>query len=118
VPALVAEGDWSRGIAPCASCHAGPHRARLSPPLRGQPEAYLSAELHAYADGRRRTDTMGRMRAYAARLDEAEIARLAAWYADAPPRATSEVAAASDPAAPTDASGPSAEAAQPQGERP
>jgi cytochrome c553 len=82
-PDLVHEGDWSRGLPPCASCHAGPERARMAPPLNGQPENYLASELRAYAEARRSTDTMGRMRAFAGRLSESEIDALARWYAQA-----------------------------------
>ncbi|MAM63002.1 c-type cytochrome [Maritimibacter sp. UBA3975] len=83
-PALVTQGDWSRGLAPCASCHSldpDTDRARTAPRLHGQPEAYLADQLRAYADGRRTSDPMGRMRAYSARLDTAEISDLAAYYA-------------------------------------
>ena len=80
---LVEDGDWSRGLAPCASCHAldPQDRARLAPRLHGQPETYLGAQLRAYADGTRRSDTMGRMRAYSERLSADDIAALAAYYA-------------------------------------
>lgn len=84
-PALVSEGDWERGIAPCSMCHGLEEdmRAPLSPLLHGQPRGYLAQELRAYADGSRRSDPMGRMRAYASRLTEGEIGALADWYAGA-----------------------------------
>ena len=81
---LVEEGDWSRGLPPCASCHAldaEDSRARLSPRLHGQPEAYLGDQLRAYADGTRESDPMGRMRAYSGLLTETEISDLARYYA-------------------------------------
>jgi cytochrome c553 len=81
--ALVEEGDWSRGLAPCASCHGieAEDRGRSAPRLHGQPAAYLSAQLRAYADGTRASDPMGRMRAFSARLTPAEIAAVADYYA-------------------------------------
>lgn len=81
---LVEDGDWSRGLPPCASCHAlapGNDRARLSPRLHGQPEAYLDDQLRAYADGTRASDPMGRMRAYSERLTPSEISALARYFA-------------------------------------
>lgn len=80
---LIAEGDWSRGLPSCASCHGmnEEDRARLAPRLHGHPEGYLARQLRAYADGTRQSDTMGRMRSFASRLTEAEIAALAAYYA-------------------------------------
>ncbi|ROU03775.1 c-type cytochrome [Histidinibacterium lentulum] len=82
-PALITEGDWERGLAPCSMCHGLEEdmRAQLAPLLHGQPRSYLAHELRAYADGTRRSDPMGRMRAYASRLTESEIGELAAWYA-------------------------------------
>lgn len=86
---LVFEGDWSRGLAPCASCHAmAPEdRARLSPRLHSHPAPYLTRQLRAYANGTRRSDTMGRMRAISSRLSEQEISELAAYYAAWQPEA-------------------------------
>ena len=81
---LVEDGDWSRGLAPCASCHSldpEDDRARLSPRLHGQPEAYLADQLRAYADGTRSSDPMGRMRGYSERLTPSEISALARYFA-------------------------------------
>ncbi len=83
--ALAINGDWDRGLAPCASCHVAPDEeavsARSAPWLHGQQERYLASTLRAYANGTRRTDPMGRMRAYAAMLSAEEIDALAAYYA-------------------------------------
>lgn len=89
---LVAEGDWDRGLPPCASCHAldPDERGRLMPRLHGHPAPYLARQLRAYASGERRSDTMGRMRAFAAELTEAEIDALAAYYAPRPPGAADD----------------------------
>ena len=89
--ALVTDGDWSRGLPPCASCHAldPADRARLSPRLHGHPAPYLARQLRAYADGSRQSGTLGRMQAYAAQLTEAEITELADYYAAWGPEAAS-----------------------------
>ncbi|MFA8386316.1 MAG: cytochrome c [Pelagibaca sp.] len=82
--ALVNEGDWSRGLPPCASCHAldpEDDRARAAPRIHGQPEAYLGQELRAYAEGTRRSGPMGRMQAFSQQLTPSEISALARYYA-------------------------------------
>lgn len=80
---LIEEGDWSRGLPSCASCHSldAAERGRLAPRLHGQPQTYLAYQLRAYADGTRQSDTMGRMRAFAGQLSGDEISQLAAYYA-------------------------------------
>ncbi|MFP7673947.1 c-type cytochrome [Marivita sp. S0852] len=80
---LVYEGDWSRGLPSCNSCHARDpdDRARLSPRLHGHPASYLTRQLTAYAEGTRQSGTMGRMRAFASKLTEQEISEIAAYYA-------------------------------------
>lgn len=79
---LVTEGDWSRGLPSCDSCHAleEAERGRLMPRLHGHPAPYLARQLRAYADGSRQSDTMGRMRGYAAQLSETEITELSEYY--------------------------------------
>lgn len=80
---LVNDGDWQRGLPPCASCHAidEGERGRLMPRLHGHPAAYLARQLRAYADGERRSGPMGRMRAFAGALSGTEIDALAEYYA-------------------------------------
>ena len=89
---LVVEGDWDRGLPPCASCHAlePDARGRLMPRLHGHPAPYLARQLRAYASGARRSGPMGRMRAFAAELTEAEIGALADYYASWAPEAGDE----------------------------
>ncbi|WP_191090100.1 c-type cytochrome [Histidinibacterium aquaticum] len=86
---LVLDGDWSRGLPPCASCHGAPASepplveqgfAREAPYLHGQPENYLALTLEAYAEGARKSDPMGRMRAFAEQLTPAERGALAQYY--------------------------------------
>lgn len=66
--------------AACASCHAqGPLRATapMNPVLVGQHAIYLSTQLQAFRDGRRKHPIM---QAMAAGLSDDEIDALAAYY--------------------------------------
>lgn len=72
---LVASGDPSRAIPPCASCHLTP--GVDAPPLTGQFTRYLDTQLRLFRDGTRRDQVM---RAIAAPLTDDEIAALAAWF--------------------------------------
>jgi cytochrome c553 len=78
---LVQLGDPARNIPPCAACHrpgvGGPIEA---PILSEQRQEYLVAQLKMYAVGERRNDVYGRMRTIAAKLTDAEIEGLAAYY--------------------------------------
>lgn len=76
---LVATGDAARAIPPCASCHLTP--GVDAPPLAGQFAGYLAAQLRLFRAGTRWDQVMT---AIAARLSDAEIAALAAWFAAAP----------------------------------
>ncbi len=84
---LINRGAPERGIPACVSCHGtrsgGPME---TPTIAGQKADYLAAQLHAYADGSRRNDVYGRMRAIAGALTPDEIDRIAAYYASTPPR--------------------------------
>ena len=77
---LVLNGDPARGLPPCASCHAARGGPVGTPPLAGQPAAYLEQQLAAFATGARGNDIYGLMRAVAAMLTPAEVTELAAYY--------------------------------------
>lgn len=83
--ALVEQGDSTRAIPGCASCHdpraGGPWEA---PNLTGQYPPYTEAQLKAYAEGKRRNDVYARMRIIAGKLTAQEIRELSAYY-NAPP---------------------------------
>lgn len=67
----------------CARCHGAPGAVPtigIVPQLSGQSGAYLERALHDYADGRRAS---GYMQLVAAMLDDDEICKLAAAYAEA-----------------------------------
>ena len=69
----------------CEGCHPpSPAPDAEVPRLRGQHEAYLAEQMHAFRDGTR-SDITGGMAAAAATLRDSEIAALAAWFASAPP---------------------------------
>lgn len=74
----------------CARCHGddGMGRDGTAPKIAGQSKEYLAATLEGYASGKR---SSGFMQPIAAPLSTAEIAALAAHYADMQPDATARV---------------------------
>lgn len=79
---LVRTGDTARGIPGCQSCHgAGAGGPMETPTISGQREAYLRAQLTAFAAGQRHNDVFNRMRDIASRLTPPEIDALARYYA-------------------------------------
>ena len=83
---LAIRGRWERGLPACAQCH-GPDGVGVGdrfPPLVGQPAGYLAAQLRAWRLGTRRGDPLGLMQAVAGKLDAADIAAVAGWYAAQP----------------------------------
>ncbi|MES2495835.1 MAG: c-type cytochrome [Pseudomonadota bacterium] len=83
---LYADGDPTRGLAACATCHgaAGEGRGGGNPPLGQQPPAYLEDQLVAWRTARRNNDPLGEMRKISRRLAPAEV-RAVADYAAALP---------------------------------
>lgn len=68
----------------CQACHGAKGANPILPQypkLNGQNEAYLVSSLQAYRAGQRRGGLASAMAAQAARLTDAEIAALAAYYA-------------------------------------
>ena len=82
----------------CAACHGGADTAAdpQYPDLSGQPAAYLRAQLRAFRDGRRPSEVMA---GFAAPLNDAEIAGLAAYFAARRAGPPAAAAVAPDPAA-------------------
>ena len=74
-----------RGIAPCGSCHGSLDNKTGSPWLEGQSEAYMKAQLQAFASSERRNDISQQMRNIARGLTPQEIEAAAAYYASQPP---------------------------------
>ncbi len=79
-PSIVQIGSPMRNIAPCASCHGGSDRKTATPSLDGEPEAYLRAQLKAFADGTRRNDIGGQMRNVARQMTPEEIETVVSYY--------------------------------------
>jgi cytochrome c553 len=124
--ALAAIGDEAKQVQACANCHGpgGAGEAPTYPALAGQHAGYLTAAMAEWKTGARKTDPSGLMPAIAKKLDERDVAALAAYYAAQPPQAPAKrvnVAAGSAArpvaAAPTGGSGPpsGARAPAPQG---
>jgi cytochrome c553 len=84
-PHVVIYGAPMRGIAPCGSCHGSLDNKVGSPWLEGQSEAYLRAQLQAFASGKRTNDISEQMRNIARAMTPQEIDEAAAYYASQPP---------------------------------
>ena len=84
--ALAQNGDWSRGIPGCSQCHGpdGSGVGALVPRLAGQSAQYIEAQIKAWQAGTREDDPMGLMASIAGKLDQTEIASVAAYFAAAP----------------------------------
>lgn len=85
-------GPWPQLQDACALCHGPNGRSGNAqyPSLAGQTAPYIEAQLHAFAEGRRRNPQMGPL---AASLSADEIGQLAAYYARQAPVAIEAVAA-------------------------
>lgn len=84
-PSIVIFGAPLRGIAPCGACHGSLDNKTGSPWLEGQSEAYMKAQLQAFAAGDRRNDISQQMRNIARVMTPQEIEAAAAYYASQPP---------------------------------
>jgi cytochrome c553 len=96
---LANQGDWSRDVPPCASCHGvdGLGVNSLTPPLAGQRADYLDRQMIRFRQNERRDDPLGLMRAVSSRLSVRQIRAAAVYYATLP--------AMAPPATPTAAKG-------------
>lgn len=78
---LVREGDSSRALPSCLSCHINGSGGPIETPvITGQDRAYLLKQLNDYASGARRNDVYGRMRDIARKLTPEERAELARYF--------------------------------------
>lgn len=83
---LATQGDWSRHLPACESCH-GPGSAGVDanfPGIAGQHATYIRQQLEAWRQGARANDPLDVMSAVAERLTEAEIGAVAAYLAAQP----------------------------------
>ncbi|WP_443019938.1 c-type cytochrome [Shewanella sp. OMA3-2] len=78
---LAYQGDWSRDIPACFSCH-GPSAvgAELFPRLAGQQASYIKSQLEAWQKGTRKGDTDNVMGKVASKLTATEIDALAHYF--------------------------------------
>lgn len=80
--AIATLGRWDLGVPACESCHgaggvgAGPH----FPALAGQKAAYVVAQFGEWRSGKRKGDPLGLMKSVADRLDDADLAAVAAHF--------------------------------------
>lgn len=85
---LVAKGDTSRMIVPCASCHGahGEGGMNETPALTGMSPRMFIRHMKAYQDGSRHNDVMSGMAQFTKDLTDDEIQALADYYAQLKPR--------------------------------
>ncbi len=77
---IATEGIRDEAIPPCLACHAG-RAAESFPLLSGQYAPYLAQQLRLFRDGLRTETAHGAiMSAVAARLDDSQIADVAAYF--------------------------------------
>ncbi|MFD1215608.1 c-type cytochrome [Microbulbifer celer] len=80
---LAYQGDWSREIPACVTCHgASGIGSGNIPPLAGQQEAYLSAQLQDWKSGKRTTDQDKVMTKITSQLSKEEIDALASYFSN------------------------------------
>jgi cytochrome c553 len=86
---LATKGDETKQVQACANCHGpgGAGEAPTYPALAGQHPGYFSAAMAAWKTGARNTDPSGQMPAIAKKLNEGDVAALAAYFASLPPQA-------------------------------
>lgn len=74
-------GDKNRDLSACMTCHAGRDTDPVyAPILAGQSEAYLLAQLEAFASGLRKNDAPALMRKFAGKLAPHERVALARYF--------------------------------------
>src|SRR5262249_42864855 len=90
-PVFFAHADTlvTDGVEPwamCAECHSldGISAMARFPKLAGQRPDYIMKQVRDFRDGRRRTDG-GQMTAVAAEINDADLAKTAAYFAGLPP---------------------------------
>jgi cytochrome c553 len=84
--ALAGRGDWSKGLPGCGQCHgaAGQGVGKTFPQLAGQSAGYIMSQLKGWKDGKRTNDPLHLMTAIASKLNDDQVAAVAAYYASLP----------------------------------
>ena len=83
---IALHGDWSKGLPGCNECH-GPNGQGVGgtfPKLAGQNSEYIMQELKDWQQGKRSNDPLNLMTGVSTKLDDGEIAAVAAYYASLP----------------------------------
>lgn len=80
---LATRGRWIGQLPACAQCHGpgGNGVGAQFPPLAGLPAGYITAQLQAWKDGSRPAGPLGLMQSVAARLSDADVGAVSAYYA-------------------------------------
>jgi cytochrome c553 len=83
---LAGRGDWSKGLPGCGQCHgtAGQGVGKTFPALAGQSAEYIVRQLKAWKDGKRSNDPLHLMTGISNKLNDDQIAAVAAYYASLP----------------------------------
>lgn len=81
--ALAERGDWSKGLPACEQCHGpkGQGVGAAFPKLAGQSAEYIAAQLRAWKSGQRSNDPLHLMTGVATKLDDRQVAAVAAYFA-------------------------------------
>lgn len=84
--ALAGRGDWSKGLPGCGQCHgaAGQGVGKTFPRLAGQSAEYIMRQLKAWKDGKRTNDPLHLMTGISSKLNDDQVAAVAAYYANLP----------------------------------
>jgi cytochrome c553 len=83
---LADRGDWSKGLPGCGACHgaSGQGVGKTFPKLAGQSAEYIASQLQAWKDGKRTDDPLHLMTGIASKLNDDQVAAVAAYYASLP----------------------------------
>jgi cytochrome c553 len=83
---LADRGDWSNGLPGCGRCHgpAGQGVGNAFPSLAGQSAEYITSQLKAWKDGKRTSDPLHLMTGISSKLNDDQVAAVAAYYASLP----------------------------------
>lgn len=82
---MIRKGDANRLLVPCASCHGAKGEGNgIVPALAGQVPDYFIRTMKAYQNGQRNNDVNQGMSQFTHQLTEAEIEKLAHYYANLP----------------------------------
>jgi cytochrome c553 len=83
---LAGRGDWSKGLPGCGQCHGatGQGVGTAFPKLAGQSAEYITSQLKAWKAGKRTNDPLHLMTGISSKLNDDQIAAVAAYYASLP----------------------------------